>query len=103
MVSVDEIRRDFPALAEWTYLDNAFVSLMPRQVREGYDRWADQWYNFDVGNRTILSGWLDAANRVRGAMAAFIGVTPKEIAYTMCTGSGLNIAINGTKWKKGDN
>ncbi len=103
MVSVEEIRRDFPALAEWTYLDNAFVGLMPRQVREGYDRWANQWYNFDVGNRTILSGWLDATNRVRGAMAAFIGVTSKEIAYTMCTGSGLNIAINGTKWKKGDN
>ena len=103
MVSVEDIRSDFPALREWTYLDNAFVGLMPRQVREGYDRWADQWLNFDVGNRTILSGWLEAANRVRGAMASFIGAATKEIAYTMCTGSGLNIVINGTEWKKGDN
>jgi cysteine desulfurase/selenocysteine lyase len=103
MVSIEEIRRDFPALKEWTYLDNAFVGLMPRPVREGYDRWADEWYNFDVGNRTILSGWLEAANRVRVMMADFIGVTAKEIAYTMCTGSGLNIVTNGTDWRRGDN
>jgi len=103
MVSVEEIRRDFPALREWTYLDNAFVGLMPRQVREGYDRWADEWYNFDVGNRTILSGWLEKATTVRTMVADFIGVSPREIAFTMCTGSGLNIVTNGTKWKKGDN
>jgi selenocysteine lyase/cysteine desulfurase len=103
MVSIEKIRSDFPALREWTYLDNAFVGLMPRQVREGYDRWADQWYNFDVGNRTILSGWLEAANHVRSMMADFIGVESKEIAYTMCTGSGLNIVINGTLWRRGDN
>lgn len=103
MFNVEEIRCDFPALNEWTYLDNAFVGLMPTQVREGYDRWADQWLNFDVGNRTILSGWLEAATRVRGMMADFIGVTPREIAYTMCTGSGLNIVINGTQWRRGDN
>jgi selenocysteine lyase/cysteine desulfurase len=103
MVSMEEIRRDFPALKKWTYLDNAFVGLMPEQVREGYDRWADEWMNFDVGNRTILSGWLDKAVSVRRMMADFIGVFPREIAYTMCTGSGLNIVANGTKWRRGDN
>ena len=103
MVNIEEIRRDFSALREWTYLDNAFVGLMPRPVRDGYDRWADEWYNFDVGNRTILSGWLEAANRVRVMMADFIDVTAKEIAFTMCTGSGLNIVTNGTDWMRGDN
>ena len=103
MVSVEEIRRDFPALDKWVYLDNAFVGLMPKQVREGYDLWADEWMNFDVGNRTILSGWLDKATAVRRMMAVFVGVSPREIAYTMCTGSGLNIIINGTKWMNGDN
>jgi len=103
MIDIEEIRRDFPVLRDWVYLDNAFVGLMPRQVREGYNLWADEWYNFDVGNRTILSGWLERAERVRGMIAAFIGATSKEIAYTMCTGSGLNIVINGTKWRRGDN
>jgi len=103
MPSIDEIRRDFPALNKWVYLDNAFVGLMPRQVRRGYDAWADEWLNFDVGNRTILSGWLEKAAKVRGMMADFVGVSPREIAYTMCTGSGLNIVANGTKWRRGDN
>ena len=103
MVTIEEIRKDFPALRDWVYLDNAFVGLMPRQVRQGYDLWADEWFSFDVGNRTILSGWLERAERVRGMIAAFVGVSPREIAYTMCTGSGLNIVTNGTKWKKGDN
>ncbi len=103
MIDIEEIRRDFPVLRDWVYLDNAFVGLMPRQVREGYNLWADEWYNFYVGNRTILSGWLERAERVRGMIAAFIGASSKEIAYTMCTGSGLNIVINGTKWRRGDN
>jgi len=103
MVSTDDIRRDFPALEEWVYLDNAFVGLMPRQVREAYDEWADEWYKFDVGNRTILSGWLERAERLRGSIASFIGASPREIALTMCTGSGLNIVINGTDWRRGDN
>src|SRR5512136_2873752 len=103
MVSIEEIRKDFPVLRDWVYLDNAFVGLMPRKVRQGYDLWADEWFNFDVGNRTILSGWLDRADKVRGMIAAFIGASPREIAYTMCTGSGLNIVTNGTRWKKGDN
>jgi selenocysteine lyase/cysteine desulfurase len=103
MVSIEKIRADFPVLKEWVYLDNAFVGLMPRQVREGYVRWADEWFGFDVGKRTILDGWLEKAGIVRGMIASFIGVSPKEIAYTMCTGSGLNIVINGTEWEKGDN
>ncbi len=103
MVSIAKIRADFPVLKEWVYLDNAFVGLMPKQVREGYDRWADEWYTFDVGNRTILDRWLEKATTVRGMIASFIGASTREIAYTMCTGSGLNIVINGTEWEEGDN
>jgi len=36
-------------------------------------------------------------------VASFIGSSSDEIAFTMCTGSGLNIVVNGIKWKKGDN
>ncbi len=103
MPNIDEIRRDFPTLNDWVYLDNAFVGLMPRQVREAYDQWADEWYKFDVGKKTILSGWLERAEKLKTTLAGFIGVSPREIAFTMCTGSGLNIVINGTEWKRGDN
>jgi selenocysteine lyase/cysteine desulfurase len=103
MVDFDAIRDDFPALREWVYLDTAFVGLMPRQVREGYDDWADEWYSFNVGDRTILAGWLEKSNKLRGMISDLVGVSSGEIALTMCTGSGLNIVINGTDWGKGDN
>lgn len=103
MQNIDTIREDFPTLKEWVYLDNAFVGLMPKQVRKSYDEWADEWYNFNVGNRTILNGWLDKTKELRGLVAGLIGVTSDEIAFTMCTGSGLNIVINGITWEKGDN
>ena len=103
-MNIESIRRDFPALEEWTYLDNAFVGLYPRQVRAGYEEFLDRWMNFSAeGTKTILTEWLEKAEKVREMVADFIGASPQEIAFTTCTGSGLNIVVNGTKWEKGDN
>ncbi len=103
-MDVSSIRRDFPVLKDWTYLDNAFVGLMPTQVKEGYGEYVDQWYRFDTtGDRTILQEWLAKARRVRKMVAEFIHVSAEEVAFDMCTGSGLNIVVNGTQWRRGDN
>ncbi len=103
-MNVEKLRADFPALKKWIYLDNSFVGLMPNQVKAGYDEFVQRWMNFDVeGTRTILSEWLAKAAKVRGMIGDFIGAEAREIAFTMCTGSGLNIVINGTSWEKGDN
>ena len=59
-MNIDSIRADFPGLQEWTYLDNAFIGLYPKQVREGYDEFLDQWMSFNPeGTKTILENWLD--------------------------------------------
>ncbi len=103
-MNIEEIRRDFPLLKEWVYLDNAFVGVMPRQVKEGYEEYVDLWYNFSPpGDKTILQEWLTRTTRLRGKIADFVKVSPDEIAFTMCTGSGLNIVVNGITWKRGDN
>ncbi|MCW4048775.1 MAG: aminotransferase class V-fold PLP-dependent enzyme [Candidatus Bathyarchaeota archaeon] len=103
-MDIQAIRKDFPVLKEWVYLDNAFVGLMPKQVRDGYNSYVDQWYRFDTtGDRTILQEWLAKARKVRKELAKFVHVSPEELAYTTCTGSGLNIAINGTEWGQGEN
>ncbi len=104
-MDIKKIRKDFPAIDDWTYLDSAFVGLYPKQVREGYDYFLDQWMGFRPtgGNTTILNEWLEKTEKVRGDVAELMGVTPEEIAFSDCTGSGLNIVINGTAWKRGDN
>ena len=97
------VRGDFPPLERWAYLDTAFVGLMPRQVREGYREWADEWYGFQVGGGTILEAWLARLGVLRRRLAALLGVSSREVAFTMCTGSGLNIVVNGIDWRRGDN
>ena len=103
-MDINKIRADFPLLKEWVYLDNAFVGVMPKQVKEGYEEYIDLWYNFSPpGDKTILQEWLSRATRLRGKIADFVKVKPEEIAFTTCTGSGLNIVVNGMEWEKGDN
>ncbi len=103
-LNIQEIREDFPLLTEWAYLDNAFVGVMPKQVKKGYEEYVDLWYHFSPpGDKTILQEWLERTTRLRGKIADFVKVLPEEIAFTMCTGSGLNIVTNGFTWSKGDN
>lgn len=103
-MNVRAVRSDFPALSEWTYLDTAFVGLFPRQVREGYLDFVDWWMNFNIeGTKTILAECLEKTSKVRGKVADLVGTLPSEIAFTTCTGSGLNIVINGMSWEKDDN
>ena len=60
VMDIQAIRGDFPALKEWVYLDNSFVGLIPRQVKEGYDDWVNLWYRFNpADNKTILTNWLE--------------------------------------------
>ena len=101
---INTIRGDFPALSKWTYLDNSFVGLMPRQVHEGYQKWADEWYELRLEpGETMLGKWMRRSRKVRQMIAQLVKVRSEEIAFTTCTGSGLNIVINGLDWKKGDN
>lgn len=103
-IDIKKIRSDFPALSNWIYLDNAFVCLVPKQVRQGYEEWIDEWYNFDLKpGETILGKWMRRSHKLRSMIAKLVGANLSEIAFTTCTGSGLNIVYNGINWKKGDN
>jgi cysteine desulfurase/selenocysteine lyase len=103
-MDINKIREDFPVLEEWTYLDNAFVGLMPRQVREGHLNYINSWHKFKTkeGN-TILQDWLEKTSEVRKMVAGFIKVKSREVAFTMNTGAGLNIITNGIDWDRGNN
>lgn len=103
-MDIFKVRQDFPALSNWTYLDSSFVGLIPNQVKEGYDTFVDLWLYFNAsGEKTILTEWLEKVSSVRGRVAELIGVKRGEIAFTTCTGSGLNIVVNGMDWEDGDN
>jgi selenocysteine lyase/cysteine desulfurase len=77
---------------------------MPSSVVEGHLEYIESWHKFKTTeDNTILQDWLAKSNKVRNMVANLIKVNSNEIAFTMNTGAGLNIVVNGIDWKKGDN
>lgn len=93
------LRREFPTLAQWTYLDVARKTLPPRCQEQ-----AMQTYCRDVYDNAGADAW-SATNvaETRIAMAQLLGAKPAEIAFTKNTTEGLNIAAHAFDLRAGDN
>ena len=92
-------RGEFPALANWTYLDTARKTVPPRcQETAMRDYWSD------IVETAGAEAW-SAVNvaETRSAMAALLGAKPAEIAFTKNTTEGLNIAAHAFDLRPGDN
>ena len=71
-------RGEFPALANWTYLDTARKTLPPR-CQEA----AMQDYCRDIRETAGAEAWsAENVAVTRAAMAALLGAKPAEIAFT---------------------
>lgn len=93
------LRREFPTLENWTYMDIARKTVPPRcqgealaeYTRDVYENaGADAWSALNVGT-------------TRARLAELLGAKPSEIAFTKNTTEGLNIAAHGFELKAGDN
>jgi cysteine desulfurase/selenocysteine lyase len=94
-----ELRKEFPTLQHWTYLDTARKTVPPRCQEQ-----AMQEYTRDVYENAGADAW-SATNvaETRSVMAGLLGAQPGEIAFTKNTTEGLYIAANGFDLKPGDN
>jgi len=93
------LRREFPTLEHWTYLDVARKTVPPRCQAD-----AMQAYTRDVYEQAGAGAW--AATQVaetRAVMARLLGAKAAEIAFTKNTTEGLNIAAHAFDLKPGDN
>jgi cysteine desulfurase/selenocysteine lyase len=102
----ETIREDFPPLARLrAYLNTAFTGLMSRQVKAAHEAFLEERFQFDPLplDKTILDVWIERMEQVRAKLASFLGASDREIAFTLCTGCGSNIALNGIDWQQGDN
>jgi selenocysteine lyase/cysteine desulfurase len=95
----EALRREFPTLERWTYLDVARKTVPPRCQER-----ALQEYTRDVYENAGADAW-SAANtgEARSALANLLGAKPSEIAFTKNTTDGLNIAAHGFDLQPGDN
>ena len=94
-----QVRKEFPTLENWTYVDVARKTVPPR-CQEA----AMLEYTRDVYENAGADAWsaLNTAT-ARTALAGLLGAKPAEIAFTKNTTDGLNIAAHGFELKPGDN
>lgn len=93
------VRKEFPTLENWTYVDVARKTVPPRCQEAALIE-----YTRDVYGSAGADAWsaLNTAT-ARTALAELLGAKPTEIAFTKNTTEGLNIAAHGFELKPGDN
>jgi cysteine desulfurase / selenocysteine lyase len=93
------VRREFPALEHWTYLNTATFGQLPRRATEAVAR---HFAHRDELACSDFLTWFDDADRVRGKIGRLIGCSPSDIAFVPNASSALGLLLAGLDWNPGD-
>jgi selenocysteine lyase/cysteine desulfurase len=96
----DTIRREFPALANWTYLNTATYGQLPRRTTEAVAR---HWVHRDETACGDFLDWFDDADRLRGSLARLIGASADDIAFVPSAAHALSLVASGLGLVGADN
>jgi selenocysteine lyase/cysteine desulfurase len=94
-----EIRKQFPALAKWTYLNTATYGQTPCCAAEAIARHLAHRDEFACSD--FLS-WFDDADRIRADIGTLIGCGADDIAFVATASQALSLLIGGIDWRPGD-
>jgi cysteine desulfurase/selenocysteine lyase len=95
----EEIRAEFPALAEWTYLNTATFGQMPRRSATAV---AGHFARRDERACTDFMRWFEDADSIRARIADFIHCRAEDIAFIQNASAGLSLLLGGLDWRPGD-
>lgn len=93
------IRREFPALEEWTYLSTASFGQIPNRSKAALDR------HFAHRNELACSDfvqWFDDMDRIRASVGKLVGCEAKDIAFIPNASTALSLLLGGIAWQPGD-
>jgi len=93
------VRAQFPALANWTYLNTATYGQLPRRATEAVNKHFA--HRDELACWDFLS-WFDDADRVRSRLAQLVGCDAADIAFIPNASTGLAILVSGLDWHPGD-
>jgi len=86
------IRREFPALEHWTYLNTATYGQMPLRAVEamtGHSKRRDEFATTD------FLAWYTDADRMRASIARLIHAEPADIAFMPNAAAALSSVLSG--------
>ncbi len=93
------VRREFPALDNWTYLNTATFGQLPRRATEAV---AKHFAHRDELACWDFLSWYDDADRLRAKIARLIHCSPDDIAFVPNAAAALGILLGGIDWRPGD-
>jgi len=94
-----KIRAEFPALANWTYLNTATFGQIPHRVSDAVAR---HFARRDELACSDFLSWFDDADQIRGLVARLIHCQPSDIAFVPNAATALSLLIGGLNWQPGD-
>ena len=93
------VRDDFPALAEYTFLNTAYIGLSPRPVVDAGRTWLEARAHrpLEVGDM------LNKTDEARRRFAGLINASEDEVGLLFSTTEGENVVVDALEFKRGDN
>jgi selenocysteine lyase/cysteine desulfurase len=95
----NQVRRQFPVLEKWVYLNSATFGPIPLCAVEAANR---HWRHRDEEACIDFLDWFTDADRVRAKAARLIGAQPADIAFVPSAGAALSWLMQGIDWKPGN-
>jgi len=93
------VRKQFPALANWTYLNTATFGQVPVAANEAMARHAAHRDEMACGD---FLDWYADADRLRGSLARLIHAAPDDIAFAGTAAHALSTVVTGLNLGEGD-
>jgi len=98
-VNWEVVRREFPALENWTYLNTATFGQLPRR---GAKAVAKHFEHRDELACSDFLDWFDDLECLRGKIGRLIHCTAEDIAFIPNASTALGILLSGLDWQAGD-
>lgn len=95
----ESVRREFPSLAEWTFLNTATFGQIPRRGVEAITR---HFAHRDATACSEFLTWFDDHDRLRVKLARLFDCTAEDVAFIPNAATALALLAAGLDWKPGD-
>lgn len=93
------VRREFPSLSRWTYLNTATYGQLPRCAIEAVTQ---HFRRRDESACADFLDWFSDMDTLRASVGKLIHCSPDDVAFVGNAASGLGLLLGGIPWRPGD-
>ena len=100
--TIEKIRADIPALAQYVWFQNGGVSVTPRAIAAEHARLMEELVMRGPMHIVYPDEEYPRRARSKAALVRFFGVTPSELALMRGVSEAFQTVLRGLDWRRGD-